>query len=166
MRPRLTPAKLQRAQHTVRRLIAAVQDARQRYPECRTLKPGKLAGLSRCLKDCLALPHTMDLSTFEPEIKRRLIQARHRIHGVQPRPGSARYGLVGQLPPGYQDIVQQADANLTALLKTLSDVPLPARRTAGSPQAVAQAAMAAFEAQLRAVFNLYNVPTPQRKNGQ
>jgi len=161
--PRLTPAKLQKAQHAVRALIAAVHDARHRYPGCRALKPGRLAGLSRCLKGCLTLPHTTDFSPFEPELKRRLIQAKHRIHGYHPRPGTARYGLAEQLPAGYQDAVQCADVQLSALLKILADVPLPGRNTGANPPSIAHAAMAAFDAQVRAVLNLYSVPSLQRK---
>lgn len=122
MTQRITQPKLQRLAQATSALVGAINDARVRYRGCRDIRPRKFTGLTKFLKQLLALPHTSDYRPFERGLKRRLVRANHRLVGHVPKPGAQSYSLRGQLPPVYLDIVQKYEAAAAEMLKTLADV--------------------------------------------
>lgn len=124
MTQRLTQSKLYRAQRTLKALIAAVHEARVVYPDCRALRPRRLAGLSRFLKTLASMPHTADYTPYEAELKRKLIKAQHRLFGVRVVSELPVYSLANDLPECYQDEVDAAGYELRYLLRVLADVDL------------------------------------------
>ena len=119
MTQRLSQAKLQRALHATQALIAAVHAARSMTRACAALRPRRLAGLSRLLKQMASLPHTASYQNYEPLLKRKLIFARRRVFGLASGP---TYSLAAELPSCYREVVAAFDGQARYLLTVLADV--------------------------------------------
>lgn len=124
MSQRITPAKLQRLQRALQSLINSVHDARTRFVASRHLRTQPLAGLSRFVKELLALPHSSDYAVFEPVLKRRLVRVQHRLQGHPRVAGGPSFALAQELPSCYGHTVLAYEEAAGVLLRALADVPL------------------------------------------
>ena len=119
---RLSQAKLQRLQPSLRDLITAIRDARGVFRDKTGLRPHRLSGLSRYVKQLMALPTGFDLSPFEVQLKRRLVRVQHRVYGLPGLGTTANFSLLDKLGPMYGDQVRAYGAAAGELLRTLADV--------------------------------------------
>jgi len=122
MTQRLSQGTILQLLRVLQPLIAAVHDARTRYHDCSHLRPRRLASLARFLKELAALPHTSDYAPFEGQLKRRLVRAQHRLHGIQREDGFPCFALAKELPSCYQEAVLAFDAKARLMLRRLADV--------------------------------------------
>ncbi len=120
IKQKLSQSNLNQLQVVLSLLIGNIFDARIRYLNCQNLKPGKLAGLSKYLKKLRALPHNADYSIHEQELKRRLIQASHKLNGF----GDKREYCVMRILPFavYGASMENFETALNKMLKQLADV--------------------------------------------
>lgn len=123
MTQRLTQAKLIRYQRALSALIAAVHDARKRFSSQSKLRPGRLCGTSRFVKELAMLNHSTDYSVYEVQLKRRLVRASHLLHGRNINgENNFWYALSPQMPAVYAPVVEAYDAQARELLRALADV--------------------------------------------
>jgi hypothetical protein len=116
---------LQRLSAALSALIEGVHDARVRYPSCQGLRPNRLSGLSRFLREVLDRPHGSDYKPFERQLKRMLIRARHRAFGWMHAEGN--FHLRAQLPSLYAGSLEAFDRESSAVLRALENVYLMER---------------------------------------
>lgn len=122
---RLSQAKLVRFLRALQALIAAVHDARVRFSGLADIRPGRLCGTSKFVKDLVALRHTVDYSAFEVQLKRRLVRASHFLSGrTVGGQHDQRFALAPRLPAVYAEVLSRYEEEARALLKALADVDL------------------------------------------
>ena len=119
---RLSQAKIAKCLCSLSKLSGAVNDARVRYQECRTLRAKKLSGTIRLMRKLAYLSHDSDYAPFESQLKKKLIRLLHNLHGVPSIPYSSSTSLSYVLPVVYQEYVDSASNQVKYLLKVLSDV--------------------------------------------
>lgn len=120
----ITQADLQQLSHFTGKLIAAIQDARIRHPQCARLRARPFSALARMLHGLKALPAHSDYRPFGPVLKRRIVRANSRLNGSGPLPDSPRYALRDQLPAQYQDAISSYAQAASRMMHRLVDVPL------------------------------------------
>lgn len=128
---RMSVVRLQRCQRALSKLIAAGHDARQGVAGSQKVSLRGLGGLSRYIKELLAVHAKHDITACEVQLKRRLVRVQHRLHGyVRPAEGGTQqggtvaYSLASQLPAVHQKTVERYDERARELLDALAHVDL------------------------------------------
>lgn len=142
MTQKLSQARIQRLQQSTSALVAAIHDARMRFPNCAALRPRQVSALARFLKQLRTLPHHSDFSLFERGLKRRLVRVGHRLQGVGATASAPQYSLQQALPSCYQATVRAYQAEASEALRVLADVPLTREPLLSVSQTLASVAKA------------------------